>query len=124
MIARSYFHSLTFNLSCAELDKKEVERIPHGHYLSSHYDESTVHKSKRSYLWEGSSEWCVCGHHVTNHKQLKYFHTHPKSWVLQILDEEITSDCSGGRNENWNCPCRFFKPCHLRVSTEQPGSSE
>ena len=70
------------------------------------------------------SEWCVCGHHVTDHKQLKCLttKTRPKSWVLQIWDGEIISDCSGGRNEK--CFCKFFKPYCLRVLTKQPGSSE
>ena len=69
------------------------------------------------------SEWCVCGHHVTDHKQLKCLTTKTRPILgLQIWDGEIISDCSRGRNEK--CFYKFFKSYCLRVSTKQPGSSE
>ena len=104
-----------------ELDENEEKRIVHVHH---HLSQSTVHKNERSYIWDGSSEWCLCGHHVTDHKQLKYSisKTCVKTWVIEICDDQITSDCSGGRNEKYFC--KFFKPYRLRVSTKQPGSSE
>ena len=76
---------------------------------------------KLDHLWDGSSEWCICGHHVAHHQQLKYLatKTRPKCWVLQVCGEEIISDCLGSRNDNWTCPCKFFNPYHLRGATEQ-----
>lgn len=104
---------VTKRRSCSDGLKKMSSNVRRGWYTAGQLDCS----------WDGSSEWCVCGHHVTDHKQLKCLttKTRPKSWVLQIWDGEIISDCSGGRNEK--CFCKFFKPyCH-RVSTKQPGSS-
>jgi hypothetical protein len=115
LIAISYLYSLGFN-SLPVAGKKKSDSDMSG--------AGETRNARRDYLWDGSSEWCACGHHVTDHKQLKCLttKTRPKSWILQVWDGEIISECSGGRTEK--CFCKFFKPyCH-RVSTKQPGSSE
>jgi hypothetical protein len=52
------------------------------------------------YLWTGESEYCTCGHHITDHETLQ--------WPIIMLTEHPVVICRGGNNR----PELFIPTCH------------
>lgn len=58
------------------------------------------------YLWTGESEFCICGHHVTDHET--------SQWLVSMV-KPPTLVCRGGnRSHNVrNCECDEFRPYRI-----------
>jgi hypothetical protein len=55
------------------------------------------------YLWTGESQYCLCGHHLTEHE------TAELSKCLLLPPEQPFVICRGG-GYHYNCACEEFKP--------------
>ena len=64
------------------------------------------------FLWTGESEYCICGHHLTDHET-------SQSFVAIAAQEPPTVTCIGGNKSHpiRNCECDEFRP--FRVVSQQ-----
>ena len=66
------------------------------------------------FLWTGESEYCIYGHHITEHTTT--------SWLCGLEPSLIT--CNGkdhktGSSSNWSCKCDGFKPYRINQEAEE-----
>ena len=59
------------------------------------------------FLWTGKSEFCICGHHVTDHETLQ--------WPISLTEHPIFI-CRGGNIRS--CQCDEFRPYLIVVEDE------
>jgi hypothetical protein len=64
------------------------------------------------YLWTGESEFCICGHHVTDHETLQ--------WPISLTERPVVI-CRGGNNKVGiinSCDCNEFRPYRIATTEE------
>ena len=63
------------------------------------------------FLWTGESEFCICGHHLTDHETSQS--------LISIITQSHIVICKGGDKSRliWSCHCDEFRP--HRVVGEQ-----
>ena len=74
-------------------------------------DVISISLSLPRYLWTGESEYCICGHHVTDHETLQ--------WPILLTEPPIVI-CGGGDKSRiiHNCECGEFRPYRVGVEDE------
>jgi hypothetical protein len=66
------------------------------------------------YLWTGELEFCVCGHHVTDHE------TSQMDMMCIALSAPPLVLCRGGdRSRICNCACEEFRPYIIGIEELQ-----
>jgi hypothetical protein len=79
------------------------------------------------FLWTGESEFCICGHHITEHTTTTTTPT-TTSWLCGLEPSLIT--CNGkdhktGSSSNWrSCKCDGFKPYRINQDPEEKEKEE
>jgi hypothetical protein len=65
------------------------------------------------YLWTGESEFCICGHRITDHETCQTF-------IAIATQEPPTVSCGGGNKcrvtQDCKCECDEFRP--YRIASE------
>jgi hypothetical protein len=64
------------------------------------------------FLWTGESEFCICGHHVTDHETLQ--------WPISLTEHPVVI-CRGGNKAYiiQSCHCDEFRPYRIAREDEK-----
>ena len=62
------------------------------------------------YLWTRESEYCICGHHLTDHETLQ--------WPISLTENPVVICRGGNKTRIRNCHCDKFRPYRTRIARE------